>query len=197
MATEHRTFIPTSRFRGVIRVVSNTVFAAKKPTSYAIVANNKEFRSMSLYATLDTVIYNKSNEKIFYFQDCWPKRRIAINQTGAPLTDDNFGGKNMKPLIIDEITGLKKRMYCVEDAVRLEATSHWDRIDDALADLLESSLHTNQRSVDNQREIWEELHPRVAHIRLLHRDLSDHRLRIGALEEQVQLLTAQVEALEA
>ena len=107
MATEHRTLVPFSRFRAAEPFFNNTVFEAKKPTRYAIVANNKELRSISRFATLSTVIYNKSSRKIFYFQDCWPKRKIAINRTGTHLTDDNFG-KNMKPLIIDEITGLKK-----------------------------------------------------------------------------------------
>ena len=67
MATEHRTLVPFSRFRAAMRIVNNTIFEAKKPTSYAIVANNKELSSIKPYATLDTVIYNKSNEKIFLF----------------------------------------------------------------------------------------------------------------------------------
>ena len=95
------------------------------------------------------------------------------------ISDDNFG-KNMKPLIIDEITGLKKRVYCVEDAVRLEATNFWNRIDDALADLHRMSLHTDDRSLDNRWELRNRVKPKVWENEMWSRD---NQSRIDDLEE--------------
>ena len=73
-------------------------------TRYAIVDNNKSFKSISdgLGDIENLVVYNKANDKLYSLND-GKKKCIAVNKTGEPLTGDNFG-KKMKPLSIDMST---------------------------------------------------------------------------------------------
>ena len=79
------------------------VFTNNVTTKYAFVDNNKDFKSISeeLKNHTNLVIYNKANDKLYSLND-GKKKCIAVNKTGEPLTDDNFG-KKMKPLNVEDV----------------------------------------------------------------------------------------------
>jgi len=75
--------------------------SAESSTGYAIVENKKEQKKIVNSTDENIVIYNKSNDKIYSYQNGKKQDQVS-NKTGEPLTEANFG-KKMKPLIVENI----------------------------------------------------------------------------------------------
>ena len=91
----------------VINKLSDSpVFTNDVGTEYVFVDNNKALKSISdelkEHENKNILIYNKANDKLYSLHDGIDGEKIciAVNKSGDPLTDDNFG-KKMKPLSID------------------------------------------------------------------------------------------------
>ena len=107
MTSKYYEFIDINLFNDkpfVVKDENNTpIFNNYIRTEYTIVDENKSFKSLSggLEDIDNLVVYNKANEKLYSLND-GKKKCIAVNKTGEPLTDDNFG-KKMKFLNVEDI----------------------------------------------------------------------------------------------
>ena len=118
----------------IMPTLKGSVFHAKLPITYAIVDSNKEFKSISKHLD-DGLIYNKSTEKIFSLNDN-KSTVIAINKTGEPLTEANFG-KKMKPLDIDMITNYNTKKDSTGSPHKDEANS-WESLNARITEIEET-----------------------------------------------------------
>jgi len=87
---------------GYVGLVNKFKISAKSSTWFAIVESKKEQKKIVNSTDENIVIYNKSSDKIYSYQNGKKQDQVS-NKSGEPLTEANFGRK-MKPLDIDIIT---------------------------------------------------------------------------------------------